>query len=106
MIVKVFSIFDAAAAVYRQPFYASADGEAMRVFYDLSISADHEIGRHPEDFSLWRVAKYDDNKGTFIVDDEKECLVQAMECVAMSRQTSDSHKQVDLELVKGGKDGA
>jgi len=98
MIVKVFSIYDTAAGVYRQPFYAHADGEAMRVFYDLSINAEHEIGRHPEDYSLFLVAKYDDNKGCFI-DLQRDCLVTALECVAASRQTGDAHKQRDLKLV-------
>ncbi len=101
MIVKVYSIFDTAAAVYRRPFYCPADGEAMRVFYDLSIDADHEIGKHPEDYSLFRIAKFDDNKGCFL-DVDKQCLVTALECIAASRNVQSPH----LELVAGDKTDA
>lgn len=96
MIIKVYSIYDSAAGVYRQPFYTSQDGEAMRVFYDLSINADHEIGRHPEDYSLFRLAKFDDSKGLFFARC-KECLTTALECVAASRNIE---KRPELQLVE------
>lgn len=101
MIFKVYSIYDTAAAVYRRPFCASADGEAMRVFYDMSIDAEHEVGKHPEDYSLFRIAKFDDNKGCYL-DLSKDCLITALENVAASRNINPAQ----LELVAGSKGDA
>ena len=84
MVKNVYSIFDSAADLYLHPFYAKADGEALRVFYDVSIGADSEVAKHPEDYSLFRVAEWNDNRGEF-VPLEKVCLATALEMVSKAQ---------------------
>lgn len=95
MRLNVYTIFDTASASYKRPFCAQADGEVIRLFKDLALNKDHEIGQHPEDYSLWRIGFFDDNKGE-LTPEAKECLGTALEMVA-SAQAVDPVKMKDLE---------
>lgn len=95
MRLNIYTIFDQASGVYKRPFTAQADGEVIRVFKDMALNKDHEIGAHPEDYTLWRIGTFDDNKAIVVAED-KECLGTALEMVA-SAQTVDAVKKADLE---------
>ena len=64
MNLNIYTIFDTASGTYMRPFFTQADGQAVRSFKDISCDAEHEIGQHPEDYSLWRIGLYDDNSGS------------------------------------------
>ena len=85
MRVNLYSIFDRASGVYDGPFPIAADGQAVRQFTDFACNADHPIGKHPEDYSLFRVGVWDDVKGS-VIPQEPECLARAHECFAKSRE--------------------
>ena len=85
MRVMVYTIFDTASGAAMRPFFAQGDGAAMREFSDLAVNAEHPIGKHPEDYSLFRIGQFDDNAITLIQED-KECLITGLEAVAASRQ--------------------
>ena len=84
MRLNIYTIFDQASGAYMRPFYAQSDGQALRSFTDIAQDADHEIGKHPEDYSLFRIGTYDDNKGELHPED-KECMATALEVVASAR---------------------
>jgi hypothetical protein len=84
MKLNVYSIYDTAAAAYMRPFFMPSDGQATRAFTDLATQADHEIGKHPEDYFLCRLAVFDDGKGSF-ADEDNETLITGLEAVAASR---------------------
>ena len=100
MKLNAYSIYDTASGVYMRPFFTSADGQAMRSFKDISTDASHEIGKHPEDYSLWRIGLFDDNKGT-LTPENPECLATALEMVSESRQI-DRQKMDDLNASLDG----
>ena len=85
MKLNAYAIFDSAAGVYMRPFFAQAHGLATRMFSDLACDADHDVGKHPEDYSLYFIGEYDDNKGE-LKPVTKECLATAQELVSLSRQ--------------------
>ena len=87
MRMNVYTIFDTASGAYMRPFFLQSDGQAMRSFKDISTDADHEIGKHPEDYSLCRIGMYDDTKGRLYPEDS-EVLATALEMVAASRNVS------------------
>ena len=62
MKINVYTIYDSAAQVAERPFVARADGEALRAFGDLCTRAGTQISDHPEQFTLFRIGQYDDNK--------------------------------------------
>lgn len=98
MRLNVYTIYDTAAGAYMRPFYAQSDAQAIRVFGDLSVAADHDVGRHPEDYSLFRVATFDDNTGVFHPED-RECLITGLEAVSRSRNVSpDTLEMFDAKI--------
>ncbi len=94
MKLNIYSIFDQASGLYSRPFFTQSDPEAMRSFTDIATDADHPIGKHPEDYSLYRLGTFDDNKGNMINEDN-ECLVTALETISSTRKVN-SGKQIDL----------
>lgn len=68
MIRSVCAVFDSAIQAYGQPFFVPARGAALRSFTDeVNRSAqDNQLFLHPEDFVLYELATFDDEKGTFL----------------------------------------
>ena len=81
----VFTIFDSASGAYLRPFFQRSNGEALRTFENECVAAESPIANHPEDYSLYRIGTYDDNKGELYPED-RFCLATAAEVVASSRQ--------------------
>lgn len=63
MILKAYSIYDRKALTYNPPFYAPTDGAACRIVADSANDPNSSLGRHPNDFVLFLVGEYDDQKG-------------------------------------------
>lgn len=87
MRLNVYTIYDVASGAYMRPFFLQSDGQAMRAFTDIATDAEHDVGKHPEDYTLYRIGTYDDNKGQLIPEDP-ESLATALEVVASSRNKS------------------
>lgn len=78
MKLRAYSIFDVKVGSFMRPFFCQTDGEATRVFSDLAADDNHQVGRHPEDYSLHRIGQYDDNNGEF-TDEINEQIATALE---------------------------
>lgn len=63
MILCVFSVFDAAAKAYIPPFILPNRAMGQRVFWECSNAPDHMFFKHPQDYSLYHVADFDDVTG-------------------------------------------
>ena len=100
MRMNVYSIFDSAAAVYMRPFFMPSDSAAVRAFSDISCDAEHEVGKHPEDYSVHRIGYFDDQKGA-LVGEQPECLATALELVAKSRNV-DRDRLQEMDMKVGG----
>ena len=87
MRLNVYTIFDTASGAYMRPFFMQSDGQAIRSFKDIALDADHAIGAHPEDYSLWRIGMFNDNNAK-IEAEQKECLATALELVASAREVN------------------
>lgn len=83
MRLTMYSIFDTASKSYMRPFFCAADGEAMRLFADIVNDGEHPVGKHPEDYSVFRIGMFDDNKGSLHPEDP-ECLAVGLELVKRS----------------------
>ena len=66
MKVNIYSIYDTASKLYARPFMLAADGQAVRAVTDIANDAEHEIGRHPHDYILFRIGMFDEEKGELI----------------------------------------
>lgn len=81
MKLNVYSVFDAATKAFMRPFFMQSDGQAIRAFSDLCNDRKHDLGRHPEDYSLMRIGVWDDQNAEFVgeVPDNLLLGVQAKE---------------------------
>ena len=66
MKLNVYSIYDAAASAFAQPFFMHNDGLAIRAFQDnVNTKEDNHISKHPDQFTLFKLAEYEDSTGKF-----------------------------------------
>lgn len=63
MITNAYTIYDRKALNYSPPFFAVADGAALRSFQDLANDLNTTVGRHPADFVLYACGAFDDAAG-------------------------------------------
>ena len=98
MKLHAYTIYDVASGVYMRPFFSQADGQAIRGFKDIACDADHEIGKHPEDYTLYRIGAFNDTTGK-MEGEELEKLATALEMVSSSRQVNqDNIEQLHKEI--------
>lgn len=96
MKLNAYTIFDVASGTYMRPFFTGADGEAKRGFKDIASDAEHAVGQHPEDYTLYRVGSWNDVTGK-LEGEELEKLMTGLECQAEIR----SPHKANLEAVTG-----
>lgn len=75
-----YSVFDKGIMAYTRPFMMQADGQALRSFIDEASKPDSEIGKHPEDYSLFRIGTFDETAGE-VSGHEPVCIGRAHELV-------------------------
>lgn len=101
MKLNIYSIYDTAIGSYMRPFFMQADGQAMRLFKDMANDKEHEIGRHPEDYCLFRIGVWDDQTADFRVE-PPDALMQGMQAVHGNEErgngTNDSRKATDARV--------
>ena len=97
MKLNAYTIYDVASGVYMRPFFSQADGQAVRGFKDIATDADHEIGKHPEDYTLYRMGTFNDTTGT-LAGEELEKLYTGLEAVHSDRQPQ--KERMELALAK------
>lgn len=78
MKMVVCSIYDKATEAYMRPFFCHTEGEAMREFTSIANDLEHPVGRHPEDYALFRIGSFNDSTGDFD-SIENRCLARAHE---------------------------
>lgn len=61
----VYAIYDKQAEMFNLPFFQQTAGLAKRAFFDLVNDSSSTLFKHPEDFELWCLGKFDDVKGEF-----------------------------------------
>lgn len=86
MIIKAYSVYDRKAFQYHTPFFAVADGVAMRMVQDLANDASTSIGAHPGDYVLYHVGLYDDSNGLLRSDGPPVHIVDAINLVRHQEQ--------------------
>jgi len=78
----VCAVFDSAAGVYGRPIFVASRGVALRSFTDEvnRRTPENPMSEHPEDFSLFLLAEFDDNSGEFF-SAGSECLVRGKDVI-------------------------
>lgn len=65
MTLQAFAVFDEKAGVFAHPFFALAVGQALRTFQDWCRDPNTPLSRHPADYKLYRIGRFEDTSGEF-----------------------------------------
>lgn len=74
MLVRIFGIYDSKAEAFLQPFFAKTKSEAIRVVTDAVNHGNDNFSKHPEDFTLFELAVFDDSDGLIVPNEVKQSL--------------------------------
>lgn len=60
---KLFAVHDAKIGLYAEPFFLLTTADAVRGWITVSNDQNTQIGKYPEDFTLFELGEYDDETG-------------------------------------------
>lgn len=63
MKLRAYAVYDSKAEAYLRPFFAGTRGQAVRSFSDAINDPLHEMAKHAEDYTLFEIGAFDDEKG-------------------------------------------
>ena len=75
MIIKYFSIYDKKAVQFGPVFSSHTPGSAERSFRDAMTNPDAPYGKYPDDFALYEIFEFDDEKGIIVSTHEPPLLL-------------------------------
>lgn len=79
MTQKIYSIRDAKAEYFTQPFFKKTHGEAERDFTMLCKDEKSQIHAFPEDYDLYYIGEYDDQTGKMTPLDTPQHIIKAVQ---------------------------
>lgn len=66
IVYGVYSIRDVKTNIYNTPFFQTHKAGAMRLFSDLCTDPNSQIKRHPEDFQLFQIGKFNSETAEYL----------------------------------------
>lgn len=89
MILKVYSIRDSKAEVFNTPFFQKTHGEAERSFKQLASDEKSTVWKFAEDYDLYFLGEYNDEKGELKSLDTPQHVMKAI----IAKQTNSAPLQ-------------
>jgi len=74
----VYSVYDVATETFMPPVYAKTEAEALRGFREAASAPDNAIGKHPADYSLFRIGEFTDHNAD-LRSEPPNCIISALE---------------------------
>ncbi len=71
----IFTVLDTKAMAYLPPFFLPNEAVAKRVFGDMATDITHQFGKHPEDFTLYKLGEFEDCTAEIFQDKKAPVLV-------------------------------
>lgn len=75
MFLQIFSVYDGPAEAFLPPFFVPSSGQALRALADAAADKTHQFGKHPMDYTLFRLGTFDDSKAVFEILEVPERIV-------------------------------
>lgn len=97
MTMKLFTVWDAKAEAYLQPFFCPTKGQALRSFSAAVNKPDHDLHLYAEDYSLFEIGEWDDSTGIITMLEHRIPLGGAHEFL----KTNSVPNRTDIKVVGG-----
>lgn len=78
---KIYSVYDKKGCFYSNPFCVNNAIEAVRSFQQAVLDKNTQLSTYPEDFSLFYLGQFDEDKGTFEILNIPHLVHEAMEFI-------------------------
>lgn len=72
MKIRMFSIYDSKAEVWKKPVMIHTVAEAKRMMHK-AVNQEGELQDYAGDFAIWEIGEWDDNRGLCVMLEEKIC---------------------------------
>jgi len=94
MIVNLYAVHDAKAGAYLPPFPLQTDGLAVRSFQEAVLNPQTQISKYPLDYSLFRIATYDDETSIIRSELPPELVINASQALKLAEK---QHQEQNLQ---------
>ena len=95
MNVCVYAIYDKKALVYNVPFFLANNMVAVRTFMGIVQDETTMVSKNPEDFVLYRLADYDDEKGLITSLENNMQVMSGMEAIRQLKYLEEKEEYDD-----------
>jgi len=102
MLFTVFSIYDSAIKTWLPPLYARNNGEMIRNFSDAIQDPQSKLAKHPQDYVLFELGSFDDDKCVFSLHKAPVRLCMAMDFVKPENRGAGGTGSPSVGLSSGG----
>ena len=83
--LNVYTVHDIKAEAYITPFFLPTDAVAERTFTDCANDRNHQFGKNPADYTLFKVGEFDTQTGVFSIYETPTPIGKALDFQRPSR---------------------
>lgn len=85
--MRIYAMYDEAAAVYSRPMFMVNDATAVRNFVNACLHEDSQMYSNPADFTLFYLGEWDDVTGLFSQEDVSVNLGNGLQLMAREAES-------------------
>ncbi len=78
---NVFSVYDSKIEAFLQPFFMPTRAAAIRALTDTLGEPGHMFAKHPEDYTLFYLGSFEDEKAVFDLEPTPQSLAVLIELI-------------------------
>lgn len=103
---RLYSVYDSVAQVWGKPFPMKNKGEAIRGFAQACSDPQTSLYQNPEDYTLFEIGEWDDDKGNILMHDAKVSCGVAIEFITKDNNMGpqNPHRLQSVESPKEDKE--
>lgn len=98
MKTRMYCVKDSKSGLFSNPMHETTDEIAVRAFVAQVGATDNPLADYPEDFVLYRVGEWDNEKGMFIPENPYS-LISGIEALRKGREKAEKlealHKEIE-----------
>lgn len=79
--MNIYSVYDHKAAAFLAPFTSKTTALAIRDFKTVANDPQHQFGKYPEDYGLFKLGTFDEDTAVIKTSDQPESLGLALEYI-------------------------